>query len=550
MRKRTCCLVVWLGLLWGGAVAGQGLGTDSLVAARRALFQEGDLPHAEALLLWLLEPGSEIPARVKASALLLRAGVVFDQDSTAAENLIRDAFRLDSATDLQAVTDDFGMRFAAVVHATIEAMMREGPAGSVVIFSALPERARLLVDDTVRLPPFRMALHAGPHHMAVTAEGYLALRDSFSVMAGDSLVLPIAMRPAVGWVSVNAVPYAEVVVGGQTHSTPVIELEVPAGSGVLTVERTGYRTRSRVIFVRAGEHLSLGAVQLVALGVSGERRFRDRIAAASHGLGALLAAVDSLRAAKVDTIARSLEPQNGADSASRREALRLTLLGVIAAYSGDDSLAAARFRQALGVDGTLRLSRDDFTPAVAHLFERVRASSPSVLVAAEPQDSNGMEGEGHDPARSPTMAGSGAQLVLIGLGGITPAFSYSHLSAGLLINVTGPRVGLVGMGTAGRDARYESRMVGGAASVKLVHAGHLSGSIFAGYGYYWEQSAGGNLATAFGVLGGGMIGFSIKGIHFLALGSDLVGRRPDAGGARDLFYVPQYAIGLGINVGL
>lgn len=140
-------------------------------------------------------------------------------------------------------------------------------------------------------------------------------------------------------------------------------------------------------------------------------------------------------------------------------------------------------------------------------------------------------------------------LDLFALGGVTADPARLHPAAGPMVRVGYRGWAVLGLGTVGSGADYDSRLLAGALSRRLVRWSRLDVSAFAGYGAYFEEGPTGISRDAGGLLYGGMITFRAGRFPLVLLVSDLVGSydEPDVTAPFD-FHVPRLSFGAGISL--
>ena len=128
----------------------------------------------------------------------------------------------------------------------------------------MPPGATVLLDGTAmgRSPLSLAALTRGSHSIRVVHEGY-APADLNVEATGEAppAPLPFTLWPLVAGLEIESFPpgAAVEVDGERSGTTPAIDLQVPAGSHSVVVERPGYRTWSQTVEAAPGETIRLSA---------------------------------------------------------------------------------------------------------------------------------------------------------------------------------------------------------------------------------------------------------------------------------------------------
>lgn len=171
----------------------------------------------------------------------------------------------------------------------------------------------------------------------------------------------------------------------------------------------------------------------------------------------------------------------------------------------------------------------------------VWAFSATAVLGQAPDDPGASP---HDDAAVPDLA-----LDLFALGGVTADPERLHPAGGPVLRVGYRGWGLLGLGTVGSGADYNSRLLAGALSRRLVRWSRLDVSAFAGYGAYSEKGPTGISRDAGGLLYGGMVTFRSGRFPLVLLVSDLVGSYDEADVTAPFgFHVPRLSIGAGISL--
>jgi len=102
-------------------------------------------------------------------------------------------------------------------------------------------------------PPFaRLRLTPGSHEAALAGDFVGISREGFSVAAGETLKRRFA--PAVGFLKLIAIPWAEVFIdGAPLGQTPIAKIEVVAGLHTVVLKNPQLGERTQQIMITAGE---------------------------------------------------------------------------------------------------------------------------------------------------------------------------------------------------------------------------------------------------------------------------------------------------------
>jgi hypothetical protein len=172
----------------------------------------------------------------------------------------------------------------------------------------------------------------------------------------------------------------------------------------------------------------------------------------------------------------------------------------------------------------------------------VRATSVSIVSAQEPP-SKAMESEGQDRV-------GGLHLRISALAALTANPSRLHGAGGVSAGVEWHGWGLVGLAMLGRGGEYESRLLAGAASRRIISVSRISLEALGGYGYYFEQARQGANRSSGGILFGGSAGVQFGKLSVMVLVTDLTGTYDGLDVASPFrFHVLRYSIAVGVIAG-
>ncbi len=131
-----------------------------------------------------------------------------------------------------------------------------------------PRGASLRLDGAKRpeKTPLRIAgLTPGRHDLVLQLDGHLELARSVDLAAGErrTLELTLARKPeppphhaprrSTGWLTVRTIPWSEVYLGSRKlGTTPLADLELPAGTHTLTFKNPQAKTTRRRVTIRPG----------------------------------------------------------------------------------------------------------------------------------------------------------------------------------------------------------------------------------------------------------------------------------------------------------
>jgi hypothetical protein len=178
---------------------------------------------------------------------------------------------------------------------------------------AIPGLAATL--DGKPLAPFALAdVDAGPHVIAVTADGFHPIEKKLVAVAGQSQLLEVELRPKPASVTVSTEGGAELSIDGRPSSSPA---EVAAGKHLLAIVHRGREPWVRELVVTRGQVLHLDA----PLVQTGRRRAVPWLAAGT-GIVAALAVTTGILALGHDHDASDLRSQIAAGNAAPSVATR------------------------------------------------------------------------------------------------------------------------------------------------------------------------------------------------------------------------------------
>ena len=130
---------------------------------------------------------------------------------------------------------------------------KAAPAFGFLQATADPGLQLSIDGESLQGPPFaRLRLTPGSHEAALAGDFVGISREGFSVAAGETLKRRFA--PAVGFLKVIAIPWAEVFVdGAPLGQTPIAKIEVVAGPHTVVLKNPQLGERTEQIVITAGE---------------------------------------------------------------------------------------------------------------------------------------------------------------------------------------------------------------------------------------------------------------------------------------------------------